>query len=362
MHIVIDARIINTSTGRYVERLLTYLDTIDQTNNYTVLVPSKDVDFWKPTHDNFVVKVADFDNYSLGEQLGFKRLLDNLHADLVHFCMPQQPIFYTGAHVTTFHDLTLLKTYNSDKNWLVFHIKQLIGWGVFHIVARTSRQIIAPTEYTKQDIVKTLGIKPNRITVTYEAADVAVSTLEPYKHPFKEFILYVGQQADYKNIRRLAEAHQKLLETHPNLGLVLVGKKREAHFANEQHFAKEGYRNILFTDFIEDSQRDWLYTQAAAYIFPSLMEGFGLPGLEAMGYGTPVVSSNATCLPEVYGDAAHYFNPLDAADIAKAINEVISDPALRQDLIEKGYKQIEKYSWQRMAEQTHAVYLSAVRK
>jgi glycosyltransferase involved in cell wall biosynthesis len=362
MHIVIDARIINTSTGRYVERLLTYLDTIDQTNNYTVLVPSKDINFWKPTHDNFVVKIADFDNYSLGEQLGFKKLLDSLHADLVHFCMPQQPIFYRGAHVTTFHDLTLLKTYNSDKNWLVFHIKQLIGWGVFHIVARTSRQIIAPTEYTKQDIVKTLGIKPNRITVTYEAADMAVDTLEPYHHPFKEFILYVGQQADYKNIRRLAEAHQKLLETHPDLGLILVGKKREAHLSNEQYFIEKGYRNILFTDFIEDSQRDWLYTQAAAYIFPSLMEGFGLPGLEAMGYGAPVVSSNATCLPEVYGDAVHYFNPLNTNDIAKAIDEVISDPALRQDLIEKGYKQIGKYSWQRMAEQTHAVYLSAVRR
>ncbi|MNR25424.1 D-inositol-3-phosphate glycosyltransferase [compost metagenome] len=81
-----------------------------------------------------------------------------------------------------------------------------------------------------------------------------------------------------------------------------------------------------------------------------------------MGYGTPVVSSNATCLPEVYGDAAHYFNPLDTIDMAKSIDEVISDAALRQDLIEKGYKQIAKYSWQRMAEQTHAIYLSAARK
>ncbi|MCY1364831.1 D-inositol-3-phosphate glycosyltransferase [compost metagenome] len=141
-----------------------------------------------------------------------------------------------------------------------------------------------------------------------------------------------------------------------------MGKKREAHIANEQYFTEKGYRNILFTDFIEDSQRDWLYTQAAAYIFPSLMEGFGLPGLEAMGYGTPVVSSNATCLPEVYGGAAHYFNPLDTTDMAKSIDEVISDAALRQDLIEKGYKQIAKYSWQRMAEQTHAIYLSAARK
>lgn len=362
MHIIIDARIINTSTGRYVERLLTYLDNIDRTNHYTVLVPSKDMDFWKPAHDNFTVKAADFDNYSFGEQVGFKKLLDSLQGDLVHFCMPQQPIFYRGAHVTTFHDLTLLKTYNSDKNWLVFHLKQLIGWGVFHVVARTSHHLIAPTEYTKQDIVKTLGIKPDRITVTYEAADVAIDTLEPYQHPFKEFILYVGQQADYKNVRRLAAAHQKLLGKHPDLGLILVGKKREAHLANEEYFAKKGYRNILFTDFIEDTQRDWLYTHCAAYIFPSLMEGFGLPGLEAMGYGAPVISSNATCLPEVYEKAAHYFDPLDVDDMAESIDEVLSDETLRQELIQRGYEQIKKYSWQRMAEQTLEVYMNTFKK
>lgn len=362
MHIVIDARIINTSTGRYVERLVTYLDKIDRVNRYTVLVPSKDKDFWKPAHDNFTVKTADFDNYSFAEQVGFKKFLDSLQADLVHFCMPQQPIFYRGAHVTTFHDLTLLKTYNSDKNWLLFHLKQLIGWGVFHTVARTSRHLIAPTEYTKQDVVRTLGIKPERITVTYEAADVAVDKLEPYQHSFKKFILYVGQQADYKNVRRLAEAHQKLLETYPDLGLILVGKKRDAFITNERYFAEKGYRNILFTDFIEDSQRDWLYTQAAAYVFPSLMEGFGLPGLEAMGYGAPVVSSNATCLPEVYGDAAHYFDPTDTDAMAAAIDDVISNETLRNELITKGYEQLKKYSWQRMAEQTLAVYNDALRK
>ncbi|MBC7943336.1 glycosyltransferase family 1 protein, partial [Candidatus Saccharibacteria bacterium] len=106
MHIVIDARIINSSTGRYVERLLHYLQEVDDLNSYTVLVPSKDEHFWTPTADNFIVKTADFANYSLAEQIGFKKFLDQLQPDLVHFCMPQQPVFYTGAKVTTFHDLT----------------------------------------------------------------------------------------------------------------------------------------------------------------------------------------------------------------------------------------------------------------
>ena len=128
-----------------------------------------------------------------------------------------------------------------------------------------------------------------------------------------------------------------------------------------KYFKDNNYQHIHFTDFIPNTQRDWLYTNAAAYIFPSLMEGFGLPGLEAMGYGAPVISSNATCLPEIYGDAANYFNPNNTDDIARAIDEVISNKRLRNDLIQKGYEQIKKYSWQRMAEETHDVYMKTLK-
>src|SRR5690606_23289315 len=161
------------------------------------------------------------------------------------------------------------------------------------------------------------------------------------------------------NIKRLGDAHQQLLKTHPDLGLILVGKKNDAIRSNEAYFESKGYKNILFTDFIPDQQRDWLYTHAAAYIFPSLMEGFGLPGLEAMGYGAPVVSSNATCLPEVYGDAAHYFDPRSVDDMARAIDEVLTDEILRRRLIGNGYAQLGRYSWERMAKQTLAVYRQA---
>lgn len=356
MHIAIDARIINSSTGTYVERLLHYLEKIDTTNTYTVLVPSKDLSFWKPTNPQFSVVAADFPNYSFAEQTAYKKFLDELAPDLVHFCMPQQPLGYKGAHVTTVHDLTLLKTYNSDKNWLVFHAKQLVGRHLFKKVGRTSAHIITPSQFTKDEYVAYAGISPDKVTVTYEAADVFIDKLQPYEHPFKRFILYVGQQSDYKNIRRLGDAHQKLLDQHPDVGLILVGKKNVSALKNEAYFNNKGYKNILFTDFIPNEQRDWLYTQAAAYVFPSLMEGFGLPGLEAMGYGAPVASSNATCLPEVYGDAAHYFNPTDTDDMAHAINDILTDDTLRQQLIQKGYEQLKKYSWERMAKQTHAVY------
>ena len=360
-HIVIDARIINSSTGTYAERLLHYLQEIDKLNRYTILVLGKDKNFWKPNGDNFRVKVADFKNYSMDEQIGFKSFLEKMSPDLVHFCMPQQPILYKGAHVTTFHDLTLLNTYSSDKNWIVFHFKQFVGEFVFKKVLKTSRYIITPSKFTKNELIKFTDISPNKIAVTPESADVFIDKLAPYKHDFKEYILYVGQQTDHKNIKKLGDAHQKLLEKHPNLGLILVGNKNAAVVGNENYFKEKGYKNIHFTGFLPNPQRDWLYTNAAAYIFPSLMEGFGLPGLEAMGYGAPVVSSNATCLPDVYGDAAHYFNPNDVNDMARAIDEVISDSKLRDSLILKGYKQIKKYSWLRTAKQTHSVYMDAIR-
>jgi glycosyltransferase involved in cell wall biosynthesis len=361
-HIAIDARIINSSTGTYVERLLYYLQQIDASNKYTVLVRAKDNDFWKPTADNFKVTVAEFDNYSFAEQFGFNRFLNKLSPDLVHFCMPQQPVLYKGPRVTTFHDLTLLKTYNSDKNWLVFHIKQFVGRFVFRHVARASKYVMVPTKYTKDELLKFVSLPPEKIAVTPEAAEVLIGDLLPYKHNFDKYIMYVGQQSDYKNIKRLGDAHQKLLQKYPNLGLILVGKLNASAKANQQYFGGKGYKNILFTDFLPTPQRDWLYKNCAAYVFPSLMEGFGLPGLEAMGYGAPVVSSNATCLPEVYADAAHYFDPNSTDDIARAIGEVIDDNKLREKLIAEGYKQIAKFSWQRTAKQTLSVYMDALKE
>ena len=360
MHIAIDARIINSSTGRYVERLVTYLQEVDTENNYSILVCAKDLNFWKPSNPNFTVRVADFDNYSFAEQIGFKKYLKKLNADLVHFCMPQQPLGYKGKKVTTFHDLTLLKTYNSDKNWFVFHAKQKIGKYVFKKVIETNDEIIAISKFTQKELISFSALATEKTNVIYESSDVSQTAPTKYAVPFQRYILYVGQQSDYKNIKRLGDAHQILLAKYPDLGLVLVGRKNASALTNEKYFNERMYQNILFTDFVEDNQLSWLYSHASAYVFPSLMEGFGLPGLEAMGYGTPVVSSSATCLPEVYGPAAHYFNPTDTSDMAEAIDQVLSDDTIRTRLSKAGYKQIKKYSWKKMAQETHAIYMKTL--
>ncbi len=359
-HIAIDARIISSTTGRYVERLLHYLEQIDTTNEYSVLVRKKDENYWQPTNPNFHVKVAHFDDYSFSEQLGFKSFLDKLAPDLVHYCMPQQPILYKGNHVTTVHDLTLLSSYNSDKNWLVFHAKQLVGRYVFKKIGKTSTFIMSGTNYTKKAYAQFAHIPLEKIVVTPYAAEIQVGQVAAYPTPSKAFIMYVGQQSDYKNIRRLGDAHQELLKTHPDLGLVLVGKKNASALINEAYFTKKNYKNIHFTGFVSDEQLNWLYQNCQAYVFPSLSEGFGLPGLEAMAHGAPVISSNATCLPEVYGDAAQYFDPNNTMEMATEIAKVLDTQKLRDDLIKKGKVKVAEYSWERCAKQTHQVYMDAL--
>lgn len=138
--------------------------------------------------------------------------------------------------------------------------------------------------------------------------------------------------------------------------MIFVGRPDRETQITQAHVAACGYRNVLFTGFLPDGQRDWLYRHAAAYVFPSLSEGFGLPGLEAMGHGTAVASSKATCLPEIYGQAAAYFDPESVPDMARAIARILDDDAYRESLIAKGHERLECYSWRRMAEETLEIY------
>lgn len=360
--IAIDARIINSSTGRYVERLLTYLQEVDTTNHYIVLVPSKDKGYWKPTAKNFEIRTVNYKNYSFGEQIGFCTYLYDLKADLVHFCMPQQPLLYLNPHVTTVHDMTLLKTYSSDKNWFVYHAKQLVGRVVFFLIAHTSKRIITDATFTAGEYASFSHINKSKIRPIHLAAELlSEKPMQPAQvADSSEFLLYVGQQNDYKNIRRLMQAHQVLRADRPELELVLVGSLNESAKRNRRWAEEKGLQGIVFTGFVSDDELAWLYKNCRSYVFPSLMEGFGLPGLEAMMHDAPVASSNATCLPEIYGDAAKYFDPTSVHDMADTIAGIIDDEGARKDLVARGQKQAKKYSWKKMAEETHAVYMKAL--
>ena len=359
--IVIDARNMNTSTGRYARRLVEHLEKLDHTNEYIILLLKKDEYYYRPTNPNFRTIGVPYPWFSLSEQFAMARFLRTLNADLVHYTMPHHSIFYTRPYITTFHDLILLKTYNSDKNWLIFKTKQFIGRFVYKVMVRQAKRLIVPTKFTGKELQELTGADPAKIVLAYESCDsnpVSPQAYEPLKG--KDFILYVGQQSDYKNIRRLMQAHQQLLAQHPQLILALAGRltgKNGVPLQRNKAWAEaQGFKNIVFTDFVEDDQLQWLYKNTRAYVFPSLMEGFGLPALEAMGAGAPVASSSATCLPEVYGDAAHYFDPLNIDDIARATNDILTDTQLRDQLITKSKVCAAQYSWERMTKQTLETY------
>lgn len=355
--IVIDARELRTSTGRYIERLLHYLQIIDKKNDYVILLTPKDIEGWEPTNKRFTKLECPYKEFTFAEQLGLLKQLRALKADLVHFGMVQQPILYFGKVVTTMHDLTTVRFKNPSKNKVAFAIKQEVYKWVNRIVARKSRAVITPTQFVKEDVARFARINSRKIQVTHEAADPikekpeAVEGLED-----QNFIMYVGRPLPHKNLWRLIEAFSLLKQTHPDLKLVLAGKKDALYKRIARRVEKQSISDVVFTGFVSESQLRWLYENTAAYIFPSLSEGFGLPGLEAMQAGAPVVSSNATCLPEVYGDAAEYFDPLDSELMAKAISRVLDEPERAQKLRKLGKRQVEKYSWKRTAEQTLEVY------
>ena len=359
--IVIDARELRTSSGRYVERLLHYLQAIDLENRYSVLLKPVDLAGWQPSNPNFEAVACPHKEFSFAEQLALKRQIDGLRADLVHFTFPQQPIWYRGRAVTTIHDLTTLRFNNPAKNLLVFRLKQRVYSYVIKRAVRQSAAVLVASQFVKADVAQFTGVDPDKITVTYEAADPIAEPAQPLPALVgKQFIMYVGRPTPHKNLERLIGAYKQLRAQQPGLLLVLAGKKDANYRQIEAKIQAGGLKGVVFTDFVSEGQLRWLYENCAAYVFPSLSEGFGLPGLEAMQHGAPVVSSNATCLPEIYGQAAHYFDPLSVQAMANAINEILTDNNLRQKLIVAGRAQAAKYSWQRLAEQTLAVYEQAM--
>jgi glycosyltransferase involved in cell wall biosynthesis len=361
--IVIDARESGTSTGRYIDKLVEHLHELQPEHRITVLTKAHRLAYLQQIAPQFTVLETPYKEFTFGEQLGFKRQLRSLGADLVHFGMVQQPVWYKGTTVTTIHDLTTVRFRNPAKNPLAFTIKQQVYKWVIKRAARKSSQIIVPSEFVKQDVAHYSGVPVDKITVTLESADkIADKPVVFGAAESKQYLLYVGRAQTHKNLRRLIDAFALIKQERPGLHLVLAGKLDAAYAGLQQYAGRQGISDIIFTDWVTDAQLRWLYEHALAYVFPSLSEGFGLPSLEAMQYGLPVISSNATCLPEINGEAAVYFDPLSVADMAATIRTVLTDEQLRQDLAARGQARLARYSWRRMAEQTLAVYEQALKR
>ncbi len=301
-------------------------------------------------------------------------LLRKYKLDLVHFPAAYIPMLYQGKFVVTTHDMTKInfreKAATTHK-LPIYLIKHLAFTTTFKQALSRAQKIITPSNYVKDDLVKLLGIKKDKIVVTYEGADnfleeKFIASEGKVKELFgrysikSPYLLYVGNAYPHKNLDRLIES---LVDIDPNVKLVCV-VKRDVFL--ERLLAKAdslGIKNrLVLTGGVGDEDLKILFNQAESLVFPSLSEGFGLPGLEAMALDCPVIAANATSLPEIYEDAAVYFDPYSVADMAKKINDVLKSDKLRLEMVKKGRQQVRKFSWKKMAESTLKVYAQAVSK
>lgn len=364
-HIVIDARIRRASTGRYIDRLLEHLQAVDHTHRYTVLLQPDDP--WQPTAPNFRPLPCPFPQFSFNplNDLRFAALLYRLHPDLVHFGMTQQPLLYFGRIVTTTHDLTMFNFVRRGTTPVpVFKLKMAGYRFLFWWAHRKSDKILVPTKFVAEDLAQHQPFTKKKTVVTYEASEPplkakGVKPISIGEHD--KFIMYLGNAFPHKNVWRLAQAFDILHTKQPDLKLVLVGK-REVHYEELalQVQSLRAAKNIIITGFLPDEEAKWLYEHCLAYVYPSLSDGWGLTPLEAMTHGAPVVASNISCIPEVLGDAAYYFDPYQSKDMAQKVHDVLHNPKLRQQLKDKNASQVKKFSWRRMAEETLAVYKSTL--
>ena len=368
MKIAIDARMyLESGIGRYIRNLISGLQDLDNQNEYFILLRKKEFDTLS-FKDNLHKILADFNWYSLTEQIKLPKLLNNLKVDLVHFPHFNVPIFYSGKFVVTIHDL--IHQHFSMKrattlNPLTYKLKQFSYKKIFKNAVSKSEKILVPSVYVKDLLVNEWSVKEDKIVVTPEAVDDRIFRVEKKMTTKKiktvlnkflikrQYIFYVGNAHPHKNVEGLIKAFLKLKEKQDDLFLVLSGGD---HYFWQRIKKEYNQKDIIYTGFISDEELTALYKNAKVFVMPSYEEGFGIPLLEAMAVGCPVVSSNVGSLMEVGGEAAIYFNPSDQMDIVNKISQVLNDEILKKSLIEKGQKRVKLFSWDKLAQQTLEVY------
>ncbi|MFA5021287.1 MAG: glycosyltransferase family 1 protein [Patescibacteria group bacterium] len=371
MRIGIDARLYGTKhggIGRYTAELIKNLEKIDAANDYYVFLAKNNWDEYAPQNPRFKKVSADFKVYGIFEQLLYPALLYHYNLDLVHFTHFNVPMLYAKKFIVTIHDL-IISHYPSSRatnlHPLIYRIKLFFYDFIVKSAARRAKQVIAVSQFTKDDIVRLLKIPAEKIAVVYEGADLPMvpagdcSIILSKLGVGDDYIMYVGSAYPHKNLEKLIEAFGEALKTRPALQLILVGKSNLFYSRLRESVAEKAFaKQIIFTGYLPDEAIVCLYKSAKLYVFPSLIEGFGLPPLEAQTYDLPVASSDRTCLPEILGESALYFDPNNTWDMAAKIESGLSDEGLRRKLSAKGLENVKKYSWRKMGEEISEIYLS----
>jgi glycosyltransferase involved in cell wall biosynthesis len=371
MRIGIDARNDGTGVGRYTFSLVRELAGIDRENEYVLFLRRERYEAYAPPAPNFRAVEADIPWFTLREQLLLPRLLARERLDLVHYPNVTVPLLTTTPYVVTIHDLNYLHGAGifADDFCRRSMRRMLLtaGYRLELEKVRRARSLIAVSRHTRDLLVAELRVDPRKVTVTYEAAGVletvrADRTVLARNGVTAPFFLYVGSAYPYKNLPRLIDAFAAFRSrVADDFQLVLAGDHEQFEASLKNRAADGGIeRHVVFCGPLSEPELAALYKTALAYVFVSLSEGFGLPGLEAMVAGVPVVAARAGSLPEIYGEAAEYCDPGDVESIAAALERVAADEQLRAHLIALGRRRAAEFSWTMTAKQTLAVYKHAL--
>jgi len=374
MRIGIDARFygpLGKGLGRYTQKLIKNLEEIDDKNQYVVFLRKENWDEYVPENRNFQKVLADYRWYTLKEQIYMPKLIKSRRIDVMHFPHFNIPILYRGSFVATIHDLILIKYPTKKATTLDPIMYKFKYWGykrVINSAVKRAKKIITVSNYTKNELIDYFKIDKDKVSVTYEACngvesgqlELPDSSFLPRHNIEKPYILYVGNAYPHKNLEGLISTFKDFnADTDRKYQLVLVGKSDYFYERLKEYADKKGLienNDVVFFGYAAEKQLADLYRHASLYIFPSLFEGFGLPPLEAMSYGLPVASSSASCLPEILGDAAVYFNPKDKNNMMEVMKNVLGSRNLQEVLKEKGFNKIKQYSWNKCARETLAIY------
>jgi glycosyltransferase involved in cell wall biosynthesis len=385
LRILIDARHIRDfGIGTYIHNLLRAMAETGVRHKVLIAAHKRNQNEFDGLPPNFKLVAYARSDRDLSDQAAFPLFVRRLRPDIAHIPLHAVPVFMPRPYVVTVHDLSSL-LYETPSGWR--HEARML---LMRRALLRAARVITVSESTKEDLVRIVGVPEKKVLRIYGAADPRYMRPEPEPGFFTAapvpreeerrrileryqvnypYLLFAGTIRQQKNIPRLVEAFALVkgeLEQHPvygNLRLLIIGDEISSYPAVRQAVIQSRVQHaVRFLGFVPFSTLQVFYESAAAFVFPSLYEGFGLPPLEAMASGTPVVCSNASSLPEVVGDAALVVNPENVFEIARGIREVLLDAGLRATLIERGRIQCRKFTWRDTAAAVLEVYENVARK
>lgn len=350
-----------TGVQRAASNLIRTLFEVDRENEYVIFTGKSQMNHvhWDYPNVRMVVcRIKEGESFRnhLWEQFTLPRLAKKYKVDILHSPANMAPLFYKGVSIVHIHDLCFVV----NPQWYSYTFHRVYNF-IIPRLARKSTLVITNSNNSRNDLLQFCDVTAEKVRLIYWAVEetfhVPPKTSSLNQIQEEDFILYVGSLEPRKNIASLIQAYETMRIDNPDLKtkLVLIGGGSPL-FADAQLRVKAYKDDIIFKGFVSDELLRAYYRKAKVVAYPSLYEGFGLPPLEAMASGAPVVTSNTSSIPEVVGDAALLISPYDILQMSQTLARVIRSPQLRESMRQAGYQQAKRFNWYRVARNILGVY------